>query len=124
MKTRMQKSNGNGSRTLADLINEYDCNGFCLIDDGNGSAGPAWVDWSDEDVREEFEHIAMYPVRPLDCPGQDPDDEYDTYRQQTFLSVVRHVLPGYHVDNDNGVWASEWIVTGKGDNPYRFRVVF
>ena len=45
---------------LATLIDRYGANGVIRIDAGNGSAGPAWIEW-DNEIKKEFGKIKMLP---------------------------------------------------------------
>ena len=84
--------------TLSELIDEFSANAFILADAGNGCSygekGRA-VDY-DEACGMEYAETAM---SKLDTP---------------------------HISDDGFVcaYASDWIIQGNGDNPYRVRLYF
>ena len=84
--------------TLAELVEEYGANVFVLADAGNGCGyGEAgrMVDF-DEACADEYGDTEM---TKLDAP---------------------------HTSDDGSecLYASDWIVQGEGDNPYRVRIYF
>jgi len=103
--------------TLRELIEEYGANGVIHIDDGNGSAGPTWVEWND-DIEAEWGHIAMHLVAASNR-AYEGDDEYSN--KDTLGDVARYVIRSYSMDE---LYASDWIIYGQGDNPYCFRLIF
>jgi hypothetical protein len=84
--------------TLANLISEFDANAFIFADAGNGcgfgEAGQA-LDY-DEAAAKAHGDVEL---TKLDAPITSND--------------------GYEVN-----YASDWIVTGEGSNPYRYRIMF
>jgi hypothetical protein len=92
----MGRAIGKGT-TLASLILDYDADWFVYADNGNG---------------------AGFPLK-----GQALNAESAS---KDLLSLPMHRLDSPHISED-GVechYGSKWIVRGKGDNPYRFRVYF
>jgi hypothetical protein len=104
--------------TLRDLIDQSGANGVIRIDDGNGSAGPMWIDW-DEEMSELLGDTEMLSV----------NHNYRAYPDQatTYAQAARHVIPDYAITE---MHASAWIVDDdrnypyQAQNPYRYRLIF
>lgn len=109
--------------TLRELIDEYGANGVIQIDEGNGSAGPAWIEW-DEDASEQYGDTEMHKI----------SKNYNAYagggyseHTDSFLQVARYVLNDYDTDV---LYASDWIdddernAPYQATNPYRYRLIF
>lgn len=84
--------------TLSALMNEFGANGVIIADDGNGCAYG-----KDGRVFEYTEEIA---------------EEYGDVEMNK-LETAHTSDDGYECE-----WASEWIIKGNGDNPYRVRLYF
>lgn len=85
--------------TLNELVMEYGANAFVLADDGNGCSfgekGRA-LDYDEDEMGAEYGMVEMMP------------------------------LEAAHM-SDDGIecnFASDWIIKGEGDNPYRVRLYF
>jgi hypothetical protein len=102
--------------TVRDLMEEYDGNGFVIIDAGNGCAGPMWMQWYDG-VASEYGAIEMFAQAAT-------DPAYPDWASTDTLLDVCHMVIGKHYTSDGLIYASDWIVTGSGDNPYRYRIIF
>jgi len=101
--------------TLKDLIEQHGANGYVLIDVGNGSAGPMWLDYDPEDDRLG---TVMVPVASC-SPAYEDQDVADTV-----LQVIRKVVHDYSLGQ---VYASDWIIEDNNpnsSNPYRYRILF
>jgi len=110
---------------LATLIDRYGANGVIRIDAGNGSAGPAWIEWDDE-IKKEFGNIKMLPInKNHNVYSGGGDDNHS----QSALNVAKYVIRDYSCD-DNTMYASEWIEDDdrnapyQAQNPYRYRLIF
>lgn len=107
-------------KTLRELMGEYGANGVIRIDAGNGSAGPAWIDWDDE-MDQALGDVVMMPANPTDRAYEDNDCN-DTIRDE-----AQYVVSDYDSDE---VWASNWIeddnrnAPHRATNPYRYRLIF
>lgn len=80
------------------LVEEAGANGFIFADDGNGAGfgkEGQFMDW-DQEQEDKYGDIEMSP------------------------------LPAPHTSADGVecIYASDWVVSGNGDNPYRYRVLF
>ena len=104
-------------KTLRELVEGFGANGVIRIDDGNGCAGPAWIEWAD-DIDAELGDVEMFPAK-ADDRAYEGDDEYAN--KDTLETVAKYVIRDYCTDD---MFASEWIEDGQGDNPYRFRLIF
>lgn len=110
---------------LSTLIDRYGANGFIRIDAGNGSAGPAWIEW-DNKINKEFGKIKMLPINKNHNVYSDGGDDNHS---QSALNVAKHVIRDYSCD-DNTMYASEWIEDDdrnapyQAQNPYRYRLIF
>ena len=84
--------------TLNDLMTECGANAVIVADAGNGAGSPeaGHAVRYDDDVREAYGEVEMEE-----------------------LDAVHTSADGYECG-----WASEWMVTGEGDNPYRVRLYF
>ena len=84
--------------TLNDLISKYGANAFVVLDAGNGAGSPprGHAVPYDDGCAAEYGHVEM---EELDAPHTSTDGHECGY-------------------------ASEWIVKGEGDNPYRVRLYF
>ncbi len=108
--------------TLRELVDQYGANGFILIDDGNGSAGPSWIEW-DEEMDEAYGDTEMSAAKASDLAyaGQN-DDNTDTLDK-----VAKYVVRDYSSDE---MYASEWIEDDdrnapyQAQNPYSYRIIF
>jgi hypothetical protein len=107
-RTNMKKT------TLENLMEEYGANGFVIADAGNGSAGPCWVEWSD-DVAQEYGDTPMFPATE-DEMIDDTDEDYGTLSGAVNYALQEGATSVSH--------ASNLIVSGEGDNPYRYRIIF
>lgn len=89
---------------LKNLIEEYGATGFVLQDAGNGSA-------TDNG-------------RFVNVDDGSPDDSGALLAE--YGDVELEELAEEHTSDDNVKcqYASEWIVEGQGDNPYRVRIFF
>jgi hypothetical protein len=128
-KTAASRENGKlGIRprgiNLSTLIDRYGANGVIRIDAGNGSAGPAWIEWDDE-IKKEFGNIKMLPInKNHNVYSGGGDDNHS----QSALNVARHVIRDYSCDNT--MYASAWIEDDdrnapyQATNPYRYRLIF
>lgn len=110
---------------LSTLIDRYGANGVIRIDAGNGSAGPAWIEW-DNETKKEFGKIKMLPInKNHNVYSGGGDDNHS----QSALNVAKHVIRDYSCD-DNTMYASEWIEDDdrnapyQAQNPYRYRLIF
>jgi len=107
--------------TLRELVEEFGANGVIRIDAGNGSAGPAWIEWTEEDA-EELGDTEMTLVA-----GDARAYEDDSGHQDTVAEVAKHIIAGYSSDE---LYVSEWIEDDdrggeyQAVNPYRYRLVF
>ena len=104
---------------LSELVDEYGANGVIRIDEGQGSAGPSWIDWcaDDTDLMDEIADVEMTEVNPR--VKAYPEDSNQT---ATYYQVVRYVIPDYETDI---MYASDWIKDDKDyHNPYRYRLIF
>ncbi len=104
-------------KTLRELVEEFGANGVIRIDDGNGCAGPAWIEWAD-DIDAALGDVEMFPATGSDR-AYEGDGEYSS--KDTLETVAKYVIRDYSTEE---MYASEWIGAGEGDNPYRFRLVF
>ena len=110
---------------LSTLIDRYGANGVIRIDAGNGSAGPAWIEWDDE-IKKEFGKIKMLPINKNHNVYSDGGDDNHS---QSALNVAKYVIRDYSCD-DNTMYASEWIEDDdrnapyQATNPYRYRLIF
>jgi len=108
---------------LATLIDRYGATGVIRIDAGNGSAGPAWIEWDDE-IKKEFGKIKMLPINTHQNVYSDGGDDNQS---QSALNVARHVIRDYSC---NTMYASAWIEDDdrnapyQATNPYRYRLIF
>jgi hypothetical protein len=86
------------TKTLSELMAESGANGVIIADDGNGCAygEDGRVFEYTEDIEEEYGDVEMHK-----------------------LETVHTSDDGYECE-----WASEWIIKGNGDNPYRVRLYF
>ncbi len=101
------------SRTLRELLANYsEANGVVIISAGNGCVDAAWI-WQDD--CEQYGDVIMHPAKP-------DDDAYDDGTPGTLVSEVLSIVDYY--DGSDGMWASDWIIDGTGDNPYRYRIIF
>jgi len=82
-------------KTLGQLVKEYGATTIVYADDGEGSS--FGINGKARDYSEDFANIPMRKFKYL-----------------------------LHISDDNipCLYASDWIVTGKGDNPYRYRIFF
>lgn len=110
---------------LATLIDRYGANGVIRIDAGNGSAGPAWIEWDDE-IKKEFGNIKMLPInKNHNVYSGGGDDNHS----QSALNVAKYVIRDYSCD-DNTMYTSAWIEDDdrnapyQATNPYRYRLIF
>lgn len=108
------------TKTLRDLINEHGANGVIRIDDGNGSAGPMWVDWDDDtDAMLGDTEMTLTPSNTL--AYNDPDNS------ETIADEADYVSPGY---DDVTMYVSDWIEDDdrnapyQASNPYHYRLIF
>ena len=107
--------------TLSNLINKYGGNGYIRIDDGNGSAGPSWIEW-DEDITAEYGDTEMAEVEKNTLAYG------DTEREETLIQVATYVIPDY--TTDELMFVSDWIEDDNRNypyqavNPYRYRIIF
>lgn len=107
---------------LSTLIDRYGANGVIRIDAGNGSAGPAWIEW-DKEIAKEIGKVKMIPVAATSKAYEDDDDN------STIEHEAKYVIPDYSCD-DNTMYASEWIehddrnAPYQATNPYRYRLIF
>lgn len=83
--------------TLSQLIAEYDADGFVYCDAGNGAAYGEGGQFVRLDITDP--QYADVVLTALDEPNTSDDGVECNY-------------------------ASDWIVSGTGDNPYRYRVMF
>lgn len=108
---------------LSTLIDRYGANGVIRIDAGNGSAGPAWIEW-DKEIAKKIGKIKMIPQNRNINAYQATDNQ-----SQSLLQVARYVISDYSCDN-NTMYASEWIEDDDRNapyqaiNPYRYRLIF
>ncbi len=87
--------------TLSQLVSEYDANAFVLADEGNGCAhGEAG--------------------RAVRCDN----DDGALLAQYGDIEMVPLDAPHISIDGLECSYASEWMIVGSGDNPYRVRVLF
>lgn len=84
--------------TLNELVMEYGANAFVLADDGNGCG---------------------FGVNGVTI-------DYDEDSASVYGGVEMTALNGGHVSEDGMLceFASDWIIKGEGDNPYRVRLFF
>ena len=82
--------------TLQQLINEYGGNAYGFEDAGNGSSSSGRLFDYDDDARTGYGDIEMAK-----------------------LPSPRKLDDGTEVE-----YASDWITSGNGDNPYRYRIFF
>ena len=88
-------------------MEEYGGNGFIRDDAGNGSAGPAWIEW-DEEMEAEVGDVEMEKTALEDV-----------------AKIARYVVRDY--DISGGCFVSGWIYNDKdpgATNPYRYRIIF
>lgn len=104
-------------KTLKNLVVEFGANGFVMINDGNGCGDPAWYDWEEDGVAEDYGDIEMFLTPEIAAAYDAQDDE------RSLLHEICLINRDYKSDNGL-VWASDWIVKGDGDNPWRYRVIF
>ena len=102
---------------LRELMAEFDGNGFVLDDAGNGCAGRTWIEW-DDDAAAEHGDTPMHVYDDNDFVWDDNAPHNDVFWQ-----VAQDVADRQRTD-DHTVYASSIIVTGSGDNPYRYRIIF
>lgn len=102
-------------KTLRELVDDAGANGIIIIDDGNGSAGPNWSDWSDE-IDAAYGDVVMTPAKANDLAYVQNGDGYDS--SKTIGDVAKYVVRDYSIED---MWASEWIA---GDNGYSYRIIF
>ena len=102
-------------KTLRELVDDAGANGFILIDDGNGSAGPGWIDWSDE-IDAVYGNTIMMQANTTDKAYEQNNDGYDS--DKTVGDVAKYVVRDYSTDE---MYASDWIA---GDNGYTYRIIF
>ena len=100
--------------TLAQLMDKYDGNGFILIDDGNGSAGPQWVKW-DEESEYSFGNLEMTETGN-NAPAYEPESGLN----DTIGGIAKMILG----EPQETHFISDWQSDGEGDNPWRCRVIF
>jgi hypothetical protein len=100
------------AKTLRDLVDEFGANGVIRIDDGQGSAGPVWIEW-DEMIDTDLGGTKMYPAKVSDRAYDD-----DNSSAKTLEDVAKYIIRDYSTDE---LYASEWI---DGGNGYWFRLVF
>ena len=85
--------------TLNELVMEYGANAFVMADDGNGCGfgeKGRTLDYDEAEMGAEYGTVEMLPL------------------EATHMS-------------DDGIecnFASDWIIKGEGDNPYRVRLYF
>jgi len=110
--------------TLRELIDQYGANGVIRIDAGNGSAGPAWIDWE-----EDIDNLIGGTIMSKENKNKNAYQE-DCEIKQSLLQVVKHVIHDYAVDDDNTLYVSAWIEDDlrnapyQATNPYRYRLIF
>lgn len=100
-------------KTLRDLLAEFFGTGCVVIDCGSGSAGARWL--PEEDLADKLDtpmHV---------CRADDHADFDGSGTIRTLGRIVKEVT-GQTVSGT--VYASDWIVTGQGDNPLRYRLIF
>lgn len=83
---------------LSELIAEYGANAFIYSDEGSGAGFPR------------------------DGQALDYDDDAAADYGETELTKL--AAPLKSADGHEIHFASEWVVTGDGDNPYRYRIMF
>lgn len=84
--------------TLSALVEEYGANAFVLADAGNGSS-----------YGEKGRLV-----------------NYDKLCRKVYGNTAMHKLKAPHMSDDGSEceYASDWIIQGDGDNPYRVRIYF
>ena len=108
------------TKTLRELIEEYGANGVIRIDAGNGSAGPAWIEW-DKEMDQILGGIVMTTADPQGLAYEDADNA------DTIADEALQVVSDYSCDE---MWASDWIEDDnrnapyRASNPYRYRLIF
>lgn len=86
------------NKTLADLVQDYGATGVVVADDGNGCGkgiDGVMVEY-DPDMADAYGAVKM---EPLEMPHLSEDEVECNY-------------------------ASDWMIIGEGDNPYRIRLYF
>lgn len=112
------------TQTLRELVELFGANGFVIIDDGNGSAGPAWVSW-DDDIDAAYGNTRMSQVDSTAYAYEYADtDEYQS--KDSIAKVVDYVVKYYSCD-DGAMspatrYASDWIACNR--NGYKYRIIF
>lgn len=102
---------------LKKLVDRYGANCIIIIDAGNGCGGTAVLDISEE-ILEEYGDTEMRRVK-----SGARAYEADNPTSDTVLGAIRYAFADYEPENGK-IWASDWIIDGTGDNPYRYRILF
>jgi hypothetical protein len=100
------------TKTLRDLVEEFGGNGVIRIDDGQGSAGPAWLEW-DEALDKALGEPEMHPAKITDRAYDSDNDS-----TKTLEDIAKYVVRDYSTDE---MYASDWL---DGDEGYFYRLVF
>jgi len=102
---------------LKKLVDKYGANCIIIIDAGNGCGGTAVLDIND-DILGEYGDREMRKVKSGARAYEAGNPANDTV-----LGAIRDALPDYEPE-DGKMWASDWIIDGTGDNPYRYIILF
>ena len=102
---------------LKKLVDKYGATCIVIIDAGNGSGGTAILEINEE-ILGEYGDTEMRRVK-----SGARAYEADNPTSDTVLGAIMEALPDYEPE-DGRMWASDWIIDGTGDNPYRYRILF
>ena len=85
--------------TLSELINNYGATGYIRYDRGQGSAGPAWIEWDEDDANAGVEMTEK--------------------TSKKLVKIAKDVLA--HYPDTDIIFVSDWI---DGGNDYEYRILF
>lgn len=100
--------------TLREIVNTYGAEGIVMMDDGNGSGGPSYTEWTPE-IDYAYGDTEMLPV----VEGSNDAREIN--------EAARSVTDDQRY---TALYVSEWIEDDgrnapyRASNPYRYRVIF